>query len=412
MHVTSKLAANTFTLLVSNAGSAMLSFLLSVMIGRALGEGGLGVYAAALAWVFPLALLAEFGLGTLITREVAQVPESAGAYLHATHRPRLLLGSGLMLALVLAAPLLSSDPAVIQGIRLSAPLVLIAPAFGAYTAVFRARRVMWPIAALNLGMLAAQVVLTLWVFSTGQGVLAALAINTLTSAGQLVAAWFIWYRWFSASGMTSVRTASMLSSQPHALLRRAWPFALAGVLAAVQARLGFILLEQFAGAGEVGYYAASSRFVEALRLLPNAFFGALFPALAALSTDVPRLNQTFRRVLLGLTAFGAVSTLGLSLLAALVIGLTYGPDFAPAAGVLQVLGWALLAGLLRAGQTLYWYALGREQYVNRVTMIAVLMQGLLSLWLIPAYGAVGAAWGLVGVEVMMVFLLALPALRR
>ena len=404
----SRLSANTLTLLVSNAGSAVLSFLLSVMIGRALGEHGLGVYAAALAWVFPLTLLAEFGLGTLITREVAQAPERAGAYLHATHRPRLLLGSGLMLALALAAPLLSSDAAVIQGIRLSAPLVLIAPAFGAYTAVFRARRVMWPIAALNLGMLAAQAGLTLWAFATGRGVLAALAINTLTSAGQMVAAWVIWRFWLTSPPAP----LSTYGEGGFRLLRSAWPFALAGVLAAVQARLGFILLEQFAGAGEVGYYAASSRFVEALRLLPNAFFGALFPALAALATNAPRLNQTFRRVLLALAAFGAVSAVGLSLLAVPVIALTYGPDFAPAGGVLQVLGWALLVSLLRAGQTLYWYALGREQYVNWMTMIALLVQGLLSLWLIPAYGAVGAAWGLVGVEVVMVFLLALPVLRR
>ncbi|MBC8172002.1 MAG: oligosaccharide flippase family protein, partial [Anaerolineae bacterium] len=68
----SRLASNTLTLLTGNAGSAMLSLLLSVLIGRALGKDGLGVYAAALAWVYPVALLADAGLSTLITRDLAQ----------------------------------------------------------------------------------------------------------------------------------------------------------------------------------------------------------------------------------------------------------------------------------------------------------------------------------------------------
>ena len=219
MTLRSRLSTNTQTLLLSNTGGALLSFLLVLLIGRVLGEDGLGRYAAALAWVLPLTLLAEFGLGTLITREVAQTPEQAGWYLHTTLRPRLLLGGGVMLVLLVGAPLLSRDEAVVRGIQLSAPLVLIAPSFGAYTAVFRARRVMWPVAALNLGMLAAQVTLTVWVLHLGRGVLAALLVNTATSAGQWAVAWLIYRRWFRTP-VDAGQAASGLS-----LLRRSWPFA-------------------------------------------------------------------------------------------------------------------------------------------------------------------------------------------
>src|SRR5690606_28302176 len=60
------------------------------------------------------------------------------------------------------------------------------------------------------------------------------------------------------------------------LLRRAWPFALAAILAALQARTGTILLERLTDTTQVGYYAAATRFVEAARMIPNALFGALF----------------------------------------------------------------------------------------------------------------------------------------
>ena len=180
-----RLARNTLTLLTGNAGSAALAFLLSILIGRALGTAGIGAYGVVMAWVFPIRLLAEFGVGTLLTRDVAADVRAGPDLLAATLPLRLLLGGGLAGLLWLAAPLLSHDPAVLAGLRISAPLVCIEPFFGAYTAIFRAERVMWPVAVLSLGMLAVQVILTALILVGGGGVRAALAINTLTSAGQL-----------------------------------------------------------------------------------------------------------------------------------------------------------------------------------------------------------------------------------
>lgn len=391
----SRLSRNTLTLLLSNGGSAVLSFVLSALIGRALGGDGLGVYGTALAWVFPLALMAEFGLGTLITRDVAQDTRAGAAYLQATTPIRLLFSGTLTALLILLAPRISDNPAVVRGLTIAAPLILILPFFSAFTAVFRAQQVMWPIPPLNIGMLIIQVGWTIYVFSTGGGVLDALAVNTLTSAGQLLAAWGI-YRWKFASKITPVLRAHSRAPLPdtleiRTLLRRAWPFALAAILAALQTRLGTILLERLTATASVGYYTAATRFVEAGRMLPNALFGALFPALAALTLHPPALRRTFRRVMLGLSAFGIGLALLFTLLPSPIISLTYGDDFLPAVPVLQIAMWGLLPALLRAGRTLYWYALGSEQFVNRVTALALVIQVALSLWLIPQYGAVGAA---------------------
>jgi O-antigen/teichoic acid export membrane protein len=383
----SRLSRNTITLLASNVGSAALSFILSVLVGRALGQDGLGVYATALAWIFPLSLIAEFGLGTLMTRDLAQSPEAAEEYLRTTTLARLWLGGGLMLGLVILAPHLSSDAEVVAGLQISAPLIVILPFFGAFTAIFRAQQAMWAIPPLNLGMLFAQVVLTALVFRAGGGVLAALIVNILTSAGQLIAAWAV-YQW---KFHTSIPTQSVVSLQMMMLLKRAWPFALAAILAALQTRTGTILLERLTDTAQVGYYAAATRFVEAVRMIPNALFGALFPALAALITQLDKFHHTFRRVTLGLAGFGLLVGIGFTLFATPVMLLTYGDSFASAIPVLQIAMWSLLPGLLRAGRTLYWYAQGREQFTNIVTGAVLLAQIALSLWLIPLHGAVGAA---------------------
>jgi O-antigen/teichoic acid export membrane protein len=383
----SRLSQNTLVLLVSNGGSAVLAFALSVIIGRVLGENGLGIYAAALAWIYPLSLITEFGLGTLITRDIAQASEKTEEYVQASILARLLIGGGLMLLVWLLAPLLSADAAVVQGMRLSVPMIVLVPLYGTFTAIFRARQVMQPIAILNLGMLLAQVLLTASVFLAGWGIQAAFVVNVLTSAGQVLAAWWIYRRDFRQDGRDSSHPDIAIGK----LLRRALPFAIAAILGAMQLRLNFILLETFAGTPVVGQYAAASRFVEAATMIPAALFGALFPVLSEMKNEPLKLSRLMRGIQVGLMVYALCLAIGAWLFGDSVINLTYGTRFADSILLLQVQVWSLLPGLLKSSHILYWYALGYEQHVNIITAIVLLLQFGLSLWLISNYGAVGAA---------------------
>lgn len=391
-----RLSRNTLLLLASNVGGAALSFILTALIARAHGEQGLGGYAVALAWVLPLSMLVEFGLATLATRDVAQSPGLASRYLDAMALERLLAGGIVAAGLIAAAPLLVDGPTAIAGIIVSAPLVVIQPFYSGFTAVFKALGAMWPIPWLNIGMLAAQVALTALVFARGGGVVAALAVNTLTSLGQLLAAWALWRRRFARRGDTQKQRHRAFRWQ--ALARRAWPFALAALLASVQLRAGIIMLERLATTADAGAFAAASRFTEAARLIPNAFFGALFPALAALAAHPVLLRQTFRRALVALSAFGLALLVISVLFADALMRLVFGAEFAPAASILPPLALALLFSLLRGAYTLYWYARGGERRVNAVNAAVIVTQVALSLWAIPAYGPLGLAGTLVIVE--------------
>jgi O-antigen/teichoic acid export membrane protein len=301
-----------------------------------------------------------------------------------------------MMILILAAPWISDEPQLVRGLQVSAPLILIGPFVSSFTAVFRARQVMWPVAFLNTGMLLVQLILTLLVLAAGGGVMAALTVNLMTSVGQLVAAWGIYRtRFYRRFDKTSIGAplASVL-----ALMRRAWPFALAAILSALQLRLSVILLEQFRGAAETGQFAAAGRFVEAGRMLPNALFGALFPAISAGRDTDKDLQRVFRRARWTLAVYGLLFGLGAVLFSTWLVRLTYGPDFAPAIPVLQALGWSLLPGILKGAQIIYCYARGQEARVNRVLGLTLIAQLVLGLWLIPQYGALGAALAVILTE--------------
>ena len=377
----SRLTQNTLTLFISNGGGAILSFALSVLIGRGWGEANLGSYATVMAWVFPLSFIAEYGIGTLTTRDIAQQKELGEGYLRSSLIFRSVTGGLLMLGLWVIAPNISTNPDIISGLRIASPLIFILPTYSSFTAIFRAKQVMRPIAWLNIGMLLSQVILTFIVLSLRGDILQVLWVNTLTSLAQLLAAFAVYWYGFHIPSNTRVSIKD--------LIHRATPFAIGAILAITQLRIGFILLEQFTDTQQVGQYAAATRFVEAGRMIPNALFGALFPALSIMVQDQENLQRTFRKFVLGLAGYGVLFGITMSLTAMWIIPLTYGEDFVEAIPLLQIAGWVLLPTLIRNGRALYWYARGYETFANIVSLVLVLLQILGCILLIPRLGAVG-----------------------
>lgn len=402
-----RLGKNTAALLLSNGGSAVLSFALAIMIGRGFGEAGLGLYSAVLAWIFPLSLLVEFGLGTLITRDLAQQPSQTSAYVRQAVLARLIPGTALILTILFVAPLLSGDEGFVAGLHLSAPLIAIFALFGTFTAVMRAFQRMAPILWLNIGMLLAQVGLTGFILAQKGSLAQIFMVNTLTSGGQLIAAWIV-YRSMMRSAKLAQESPIHLSTTR--MLKRAWPFALAAILAALQTRIGIVMVESWSSSAETGYFAASFRFVEAGRMIPNALFGAIFPALSAMGANPASLSHLFDRISGGLLLYGLCFGALVASSAGFLLTL-FGTSFSAGGFSLQLAAWSLLPSLLRSGLTLYWYAQGRESLVNRVTIVLVALQVAVGWLLIPPMGAAGAALTYLLVETVGFLLLSRSAMR-
>src|SRR5262249_17970472 len=146
--INSRLSGNALILLVNNVGGAGLAFLISAVIGRALGAEGLGQYSYIMAWAAPLIMLADFGMGSLITRDVAQNRESALPTLRTATRALIPIATVMILFAWLTIPLLRASPVVTTGLALAAFLIILDPWYGLYTALFRAFEHMWPILVL------------------------------------------------------------------------------------------------------------------------------------------------------------------------------------------------------------------------------------------------------------------------
>lgn len=408
MQPVTRISYNTLILLVNNIGTAVLAFALTVLITRGMGSTVFGQYAATMAWIMPLTVLVDFGIGTLITRNVAQNREAANDYLHLTHPFRWILGSLVIAGIWLLTPWLSSDTNVVMALRVGIGMALIDSLFASYTAVFRAWEVMWPILILNIGLLSLQLIGTVLVIWQKGNVIHLLIVIVTADTLQLLSTWFLWRYIRNASPYNGKKdTAQPLSPSlalaSHQLLKLALPFAWAGILAVLQARIIILLLDSYVDSAELGQYAASSRLLEAARLAPNALFAALFPQLAALIVQPERFQSLFRRATGLIWGYGLAFALVIWIGADRIVRLFFGDEFRDSAMVLRILAWALLPGLLRALFTIKLYAYQQEHLVNNLLVISLAIQIFAGMMLIPKYHLAGAAWTVIIGETVLAF---------
>ena len=398
-----KIGQNTGTILLVNIIGAVIGFLMAAALGRGLGDIGFGQYSFVMTWLLSLVLFTEFGMSTILTRDLAVNPQHTPSYLINSLVGKSLLAVPGALLLLSFAPFIATDqnPTVISALRWGVLPFYSGLLFSSFTAVFKAHQVMTPLLWLTL---IGQTTLfggTLALLLTQQPLFTLIAWAGLNQSMQCLLA-FIFYKRYTLGG-GAVRQG-IDGSLIRTLLVRAWPFALAGFLAAFQLRANILVLAYLQGDQALGWYAAANRFVEMGKQLPGAFYTAILPAMAALAGNAaqgPVLQAMLKRARLALLAFGLLAAGGAFILAQPVITLTYGPLYQPATSILQILTLTLVPNSQNSLMILYLYALGDENFVNLLMAIGVVINLGLCFWLIPRFGPLGTALALLVADTIL-----------
>jgi O-antigen/teichoic acid export membrane protein len=387
-----------------------MGLLMAAALGRGLGDVGFGQYSFVMTWLLSLLLFTEFGLSTILTRDLAACPAQTPAYLGNALAGKTLLSLPAILALLLFAPQLAAaqNPAVSAALRWGSLFLYSGLVYSSFTAVFRAHQIMTPILWLTLAGQSLLLAGTLILLLTGQALASLIIWAGLSQSLQCLLAYFFYLKLRRAepdSGPAAAISAAFIKT----LLVKAWPFALAGFLAALQLRANILILAYLQGDQALGWYAAANRFVETGKQLPGAFYSAMLPAVAALAgAPQARQHQALQKSLLqsrlGLLAFGLLASAGALWLARPILTLTYGSSYQPAASTLQILTLSLVPASQNSLLIIYLYALGDETYVNRLMAGGIAVNLSLCFWLIPAWGPAGTALALLLAETALYFL--------
>jgi O-antigen/teichoic acid export membrane protein len=276
---------------VMDVGFALIMF-------RILQAEGVGAYTFAGVLVGYFDILVGFGLGTLITREVARSRERAGEILGNTLVARLALwGLSAGAAAVLTGPgaeALAITPPIALTIWLLLLAVLPGIVSSALTCLLQGYERMELPALVTVATTALKVTLGVLVLLAGFGYvgLAAVAlINNMVTA-LVLAALFVrvahWPRPRVSGGMIWWMAGISL------------PLMLNDLLNSLFFRIDAILLKPMAGDAALGWYSTAYKFIDGLQIIPASFVLAVFPLMARQAhedrqklADAVRLSLSF-----------------------------------------------------------------------------------------------------------------------
>jgi O-antigen/teichoic acid export membrane protein len=374
------------SLTVAYVVNLLLSLAAVPLVIRHLGPVDYGSFATVMAIVFIVAGFTEAGLTSLGVREYSTLSAREG-----TRLLRNLIGLRLAITVIgvlvtMAILTAAGSPAVvIAGLAVAGFGLMVRLVGDNYAVPLNVQ--------LRLGWMAIIGVAYQLTLCIGYVVLVLAGASVLPLLGVVIA----------ASAVQTLATAMLVRGEVaylpsfdlavwRRLVRETLPFAAAAAVGIIYFREALILMSFLSNGHQTGYYSAAFKIVEVLTTVPWVLASAGLPILTrAARDDAARLSYAVRRL------FEVGLILGVWMSASTIVGaklgitVVAGPKFHPAIGVLEIQALALVTSFIAAILGYALLSLRQYRQLLRANALAVLIVTVLSLVLIPTYGANGAA---------------------
>lgn len=379
-----KLASNTIVGLSGTVALKGLAFVTTLVLARGLGERGFGIYSFVGVYIFFFGFIVDLGIERVVTRELAAAPARHGRLLGNAILLKLGLSAVAVPAACVVAWCMSLDTEtryciVIAALGLPLSLDLL------FRSYFQSHYQMKYIYAVTIpGSL-------FFLLLVGVCVHWSLPVHAVFYAGLLNAG-------FTLAVLMAVAVPRIqLSFVPERalivmLLRDAGEVGLFVLLFMCAMRIDQLLLFHLRGAGEVGRYAVAVRVTEALSMLPEAVMLTVFPILAATHHSQPRrFHRTYRLSFKFLSTVILPGALVLTVLREPFVRLVFGASYLGSAVPLAVLAWGMFFAYTGAVYLNLFIVRRLHRLMLLVSLVTLAVNVAVNLWLIPPYGATGAA---------------------
>ncbi len=366
----------------------LISFFIIIYVTRYLGPEKYGQYTFILTFASTFAIIWNFGLNTLLTREVAGNHELTSQY-----SGNVLLLKTTLFCCILPIALIFLNTLGYEAILVPFLLYLFGLFLSSISGVFRSvfiayRRMAYP--ALQ-DMLRSVVMLI--------GVMVAVSIQQTGSVFNIVLCSFI------AFGVVFIFLLSIFLGKFDTpklsvdvrfvvqMLKKAFPFVLTSFVNIVLFKVDHLMLSKMTGDRELGLYGSAYTIFEIiLAFFPVIIMNAAFPVLSMqFKNDINELKSLCNLLMKYFLLLGLPVSVGTFLLGDAIILGVYGPEYGQAGTLMTVLGASIWICFITSLTSWIITAIEKQHLVLISAAAAMVLNVVLNIILIPSYGAKGAA---------------------
>jgi len=385
---TRRVAKNALTPILLNIFNRLIDFAFAFVSLRILQPEGAGkYYYAIIIWGW-FEIFTNFGLNTLLTREVARDRANANKYLVNTSLLRLALAvAGIPLLVGFLAgrqafiePALTSD--TLWAIGLLYVGLLPGTLNAGLTAIFYAYEKAEHPAALATITTFLKAGLGVLALLLGTGIIGLAGVSILTNLVTFAALYILASRLFFRPRLTiDVRFQG-------AALIESFPLMINHLLATLFFKINVVLMESIAGNVVVGWYSTAYKWVDALNIIPSFFTLAFFPVMSrAAKEDRSALLRAYILAVKLLVMVALPVAVATTLLASFLVGFLGGPEYLPHGAIaLTILIWSIPIGWINSITNYVLIALDRQRILTLAFIVGFVFNVAANLIFLPRYG--------------------------
>ncbi|MGB9980627.1 flippase [Methanobacterium sp.] len=400
MSTVRKIVKNTSVLFIAQIISYVFAFVYTIYSAQYLGAEGFGVLSLAIAFTGIFGVLADFGLATLVVREVARNKSLVNKYLGNALSIKIILAILTIGLTSITLNIMGYPQQTIYVTYLITFSVIITAFSQIFYSIFQAYEKM-EYQSIGTILYAALILLGILLAIYYKLDILAIALVYFVSSLIVLACNLSICAWKFVLPRLKVDFGFWKST-----LKEAWPFAITTISVNIYTWIDTILLSLLIGELVVGWYTAAYRLIIVLFIIPIIFNTAVFPVMSRYYVSSKEsLRFSFEKYFKFIMLIGFPLGIGTTLLADKVILLIYGNQYLNSIIALQILIWTLVIVFARSPFERLLEASNRQLTVTKVFIIGVIFNVTANLIVIPKFSYVGSAVITVLTDLLVISLL-------
>ncbi len=364
---------------------AILAFLLIPFVARYLGPEGLGLYSLAATIGFFVSLATDWGLSTLLTREVAQYKSLAARFFSYCTSIKFVLSLLSFLILLIYLYLGDFGDVAIQTILIFTLASIISSFSQLVFSVFRAFEKMHYEALAVFIDKFLSVLLGITFLVLGFGIRVFITSFVIAAIIKFLYAVYILSKNFFLIKVRFNRKKSVV------LLSVSITFGLSTFLAFCYNYIDILMLTEMTSMEAVGLYSGSYKFLNLTSMIPAVLATAFLPQLSRFAQNRQLLMQTFFKGCRYLCYIVLPLVPATFLLAGTIVFLVLGPEYEGSVGSLKILVVASMGQMFNTFFVPLYAAVNMQKKIVYFQIVGLCFNVLLNIILIPKFSFYGAA---------------------
>ena len=386
MDTVKRISRNIFFQSISEFTVKGLQVLALAYLARYLKEAEFGKFSFAVAFTTIALIFIDLGLNPLFVREISRKRELAGKYISHAVVIKSILSFASFIAVMIIVNLMGYPDDIRKIVYVMFASVILKSFTDNFSSIFQAfEEMQWD----SLLKIIRAVILTGLVFfslAKGYSLLTIVWMYAATEVIVLALCILILFTKFIKS-IAKVQKDILVNLAFESL-----PFALTVLFYSIYFYIDSVMLSYMRGVYEVGIYSAAYSLTLALIFIPTIYINSIFPSLSKFYVNsMESLKFAYKKSLLYISVVALPMTIILFFLSEEIIYFLYGGEFSNSALVFKIIAITIFFRFVTFVNAITILSVDKQKQRLYSQAITAILNIILNLILIPAYGYIGAA---------------------